>query len=118
MLVEQHLTSLAASGERESALTGCLFAADAHVQLPHAVHHVTTPTDVPAPSVGRVLAATRVLKAYVALTKPRIIELLLITTLPTMVLAADGWPGAVAHGRDADRRHPVCRFRQRIQQLS
>ena len=30
--------------------------------------------------------------AYVALTKPRIIELLLITTLPAMVLAAKGWP--------------------------
>jgi protoheme IX farnesyltransferase len=28
----------------------------------------------------------------VALTKPRIIELLLITTVPTMVLAAGGWP--------------------------
>lgn len=33
------------------------------------------------------------LAAYVALTKPRIIELLLITTLPAMVLAAGGWPG-------------------------
>lgn len=32
--------------------------------------------------------------AYVALTKPRIIELLLITTVPAMVLAADAWPGA------------------------
>ncbi len=31
--------------------------------------------------------------AYVALTKPRIIELLLITTVPAMVLAGDGWPG-------------------------
>jgi protoheme IX farnesyltransferase len=31
-------------------------------------------------------------KAYVALTKPRIIELLLVTTLPAMVLAADGLP--------------------------
>ena len=31
--------------------------------------------------------------AYVALTKPRIIELLLITTVPAMVLAANGWPG-------------------------
>ena len=31
--------------------------------------------------------------AYVALTKPRIIELLLVTTVPTMVLAARGWPG-------------------------
>ena len=30
---------------------------------------------------------------YLALTKPRIVELLLITTIPTMVLAADGWPG-------------------------
>ncbi len=32
--------------------------------------------------------------AYVALTKPRIIELLLITTVPAMVLAAGEWPGA------------------------
>ena len=31
-------------------------------------------------------------KALVALTKPRIIELLLVTTLPTMFLAADGLP--------------------------
>ncbi|MGH9891478.1 MAG: heme o synthase [bacterium] len=31
--------------------------------------------------------------AYVALTKPRIIELLLITTVPAMVLASRGWPG-------------------------
>jgi protoheme IX farnesyltransferase len=30
--------------------------------------------------------------AYVALTKPRIIELLLITTVPAMVLAQGGWP--------------------------
>jgi protoheme IX farnesyltransferase len=36
--------------------------------------------------------ATSTLGAYVALTKPRIIELLLITTVPTMVLAEDGWP--------------------------
>jgi len=31
--------------------------------------------------------------AYFALTKPRIIELLLITTVPAMVLGAGGWPG-------------------------
>jgi hypothetical protein len=31
--------------------------------------------------------------AYVALTKPRVIELLLVTTVPTMILAADGMPG-------------------------
>ncbi len=30
--------------------------------------------------------------AYLALTKPRIIELLLITTVPTMVVAQQGWP--------------------------
>ncbi len=32
------------------------------------------------------------LSAYVALTKPRIIELLLVTTVPTMVVAAKGLP--------------------------
>ena len=32
------------------------------------------------------------LGSYVALTKPRIIELLLVTTIPTMVLANGGWP--------------------------
>jgi protoheme IX farnesyltransferase len=32
---------------------------------------------------------------FVALTKPRIIELLLVTTLPTMVVAARGWPGTM-----------------------
>lgn len=37
-------------------------------------------------------ARTR-LGAYIALTKPRIIELLLITTVPAMVLAAGSWPG-------------------------
>jgi protoheme IX farnesyltransferase len=31
--------------------------------------------------------------AYLALTKPRIIELLLVTTVPAMVLAAGRWPG-------------------------
>ena len=33
-----------------------------------------------------------VLKSYVSLTKPRIIELLLVTTVPTMFLASNGWP--------------------------
>lgn len=33
------------------------------------------------------------ISAYTALTKPRIVELLLITTVPSMVLAAGGWPG-------------------------
>jgi heme o synthase len=32
-------------------------------------------------------------RGYVALTKPRIIELLLVTTVPTMIVAARGMPG-------------------------
>jgi protoheme IX farnesyltransferase len=48
-----------------------------------------------APPVAGDLRVGRVERvgAYVALTKPRIIELLLITTVPAMVLAARGWPG-------------------------
>ncbi|MDQ1364561.1 MAG: heme o synthase [Acidimicrobiaceae bacterium] len=38
------------------------------------------------------LSALGKAKAYVSLTKPRIIELLLVTTVPTMVLAARGLP--------------------------
>jgi protoheme IX farnesyltransferase len=34
-----------------------------------------------------------VIRRYVGITKPRIIELLLVTTVPTMVVAAGGWPG-------------------------
>ena len=48
---------------------------------------------VPAVAIpGRLSILARV-GAYVALTKPRIIELLLITTLPTMILAQAGMPG-------------------------
>lgn len=36
--------------------------------------------------------ATTRIRGFVALTKPRIIELLLVTTIPTMVLAQGGWP--------------------------
>jgi protoheme IX farnesyltransferase len=50
----------------------------------------TATTAAPAPTAGLSLR-DRVL-AYVALTKPRIIELLLVTTVPTMVLAARGVP--------------------------
>jgi len=38
-------------------------------------------------------SARDVLRGYVALTKPRIIELLLVTTIPTMIVAAKGIPG-------------------------
>jgi protoheme IX farnesyltransferase len=44
------------------------------------------------PPVRHVARAMRVVAAYVALTKPRIIELLLVTTVPTMILAARGLP--------------------------
>ncbi|MDP9145335.1 MAG: heme o synthase [Actinomycetota bacterium] len=44
------------------------------------------------PSLAASRSRSRV-AAYFALTKPRIIELLLITTVPAMVLAAGGWPG-------------------------
>jgi protoheme IX farnesyltransferase len=43
------------------------------------------------PVTGRRLVRP-VVRALVALTKPRIIELLLVTTLPAMVLAERGWP--------------------------
>jgi protoheme IX farnesyltransferase len=46
---------------------------------------------MPAPG-DRMKVARRTVSAYVALTKPRIIELLLVTTVPTMFLAAGGVP--------------------------
>jgi protoheme IX farnesyltransferase len=49
------------------------------------------PVDSPVPVARRPHAAT--LRAYVALTKPRIIELLLVTTIPAMVLATRDLPG-------------------------
>ncbi|SHG82939.1 protoheme IX farnesyltransferase [Jatrophihabitans endophyticus] len=42
--------------------------------------------------IRRVAPRRSTVAAYVALTKPRIIELLLVTTLPAMVLAAGGLP--------------------------
>lgn len=35
------------------------------------------------------------IKAYVSLTKPRVISLLLFTTLTAMIIAKGGWPGAI-----------------------
>ena len=51
------------------------------------MHQVHTRSTTSEPKQGR----SR-LGAYVALTKPRIIELLLITTVPTQVVAAKGLP--------------------------
>ena len=47
----------------------------------------------PVAALARGARVRATVGAYVALTKPRIIELLLVTTVPTMVLAARGWPG-------------------------
>lgn len=48
-----------------------------------------TAVQAPARSLSR---AARAARAYVALTKPRIIELLLVTTVPTMIVAERGLP--------------------------
>lgn len=50
---------------------------------------------MPAPAVRAPARtrATRKAKAYLALAKPRIIELLLVTTVPATILAGHGWPG-------------------------
>ena len=49
----------------------------------------------PEPPVPLASSGMDIVRAYVALTKPRIIELLLVTTVPAMVLAADGWPSTL-----------------------
>ena len=68
---------------------------------------MTTLADPPALPVDVALAgvastwgvrARTSVMAYVALTKPRIIELLLVTTVPTMVLAARGLPNLTLLG--------------------
>jgi protoheme IX farnesyltransferase len=50
------------------------------------------PIDVAGERVARRRRARQVLRAYLALTKPRVVELLLVTTVPTMMLAARGLP--------------------------
>jgi heme o synthase len=56
-------------------------------------------TIAPAVGVATVAEAGTVgqrarVRDFVALTKPRIIELLLVTTVPPMIVAAGGWPGS------------------------
>lgn len=47
---------------------------------------------VARPALQAVIGARSPIRSYFALVKPRIIELLLITTVPSMILAARGWP--------------------------
>ena len=54
-------------------------------------HHRAHPGEVPV-AVAQRRSARQAIGAYVALTKPRIIELLLVTTVPTMLLAQGGIP--------------------------
>ncbi len=65
-----------------ACLTGAVAAALLPVRAPDAGAIATVPVAIPAAPWR-----TKV-RAYVALTKPRIIELLLVTTLPAMLLAA------------------------------
>ncbi len=58
-------------------------------ERPAAASTVVEATDPPADRRREVGA---VIRAYVSLTKPRIVELLLVTTVPAMMLAADGMP--------------------------
>jgi protoheme IX farnesyltransferase len=52
----------------------------------------STPARRDGRTAGRASAVRARVLAYVGLTKPRIIELLLVTTVPAMMLAARGWP--------------------------
>ena len=47
---------------------------------------------VESPVYSGKMTAGRKVRAYIALTKPRVIELLLVTTLPTMIFAQQGLP--------------------------
>jgi len=61
--------------------------------LPTSVFVVTDRSEVWAPRVLEVRGRVGdIARAYIALTKPRIIELLLVTTVPTMFVAAQGVP--------------------------
>lgn len=52
----------------------------------------TTDTPLNASRLPGKIGIARKAKAYLALTKPRVIELLLVSTLPTMIYAERGFP--------------------------
>jgi protoheme IX farnesyltransferase len=62
-----------------------------------AVTNSSTPVPAAALAAGPAwsgdISLGRRIKGFVALTKPRIVELLLVTTVPTMIVAARGLPG-------------------------
>ncbi|HET7582203.1 MAG TPA: COX15/CtaA family protein, partial [Candidatus Limnocylindria bacterium] len=71
------------------AVGAALFAACAWLLLAALREPIPVGADAAPPGSGRTERGDlrRALSAYIALTKPRIIELLLVTTVPTMVLA-------------------------------
>ena len=71
----------------------------------------------PAEVAGRGASWKDTVTAYWQLTKPRIIVLLLITTVPAMILAARGMPSPLADPRHADRRRDRGGLGQRDQLL-
>ena len=76
------------------AVGAALFAACAWLLLAALREPIAASAEVTPPSASRSDRSELggALRAYVALTKPRIIELLLVTTVPTMVLAQRGLP--------------------------
>ena len=52
----------------------------------------TSPAASPADAVPQPIGLRRRMRAYFLLTKPTVIELLLVTTAPTMIFAAGGFP--------------------------
>lgn len=55
-------------------------------------HLTAAPAATVQQTPSRAARVRHVVGGYVALTKPRVIELLLVTTLPTMILAQGGFP--------------------------
>lgn len=77
-----------------AALSPRLMPAPAEAVEPEALGRAVPAAPMEEASVEP-LRGRALLKAYVALTKPRIISLLLFTTLVAMFIAAQGWPGGV-----------------------
>ncbi|MCU1456037.1 MAG: protoheme farnesyltransferase [Actinomycetia bacterium] len=61
----------------------------------HSTEHGDAASVVAPTRASRLLAT---LHAYFMLTKPRVIELLLVTTVPPMILAEGGWPSTALIG--------------------
>ena len=62
------------------------------IELDQGLPEPLAPALMPEPAAGARRTVGASVRAYVALTKPRVIELLLITTIPVMFLAAGGVP--------------------------